>query len=64
MLSIFLKKLEFFLIKLKMCILSLKKIFVKKTLKALLSGFPFSQPEMVPLTKAFRKKKWVKKCKI
>ena len=36
------------------CILSLKKqkndIFEKKTLKALLNGFPFSQPEMAPLS--------------
>ena len=33
----------------------------KKTFKALLSGFPFSQPKMAPLPKAFREKKWVEK---
>ena len=48
-----------------MCISSLKKqkkiIFLKKNLKVLLSGFPFSQPEMAPLAKAFREKNGVEK---
>ena len=33
----------------------------EKPLKTLQSWFPFSQPEMAPLPKAFREKKWGEK---